>query len=90
MGLKMQDGSEGLLGMAEVKSVSLLLSHVLCHIITVIILKRSVKLTRGPAWHSWLIGNQRKDCSVLWVSSGQREDSGGKGQDLDETETSAT
>lgn len=72
MGLKMQDGSEGLPGMAEVKSLSSLVSHVLCRVITVTILKRSVTLTCGTAWCSWLLwGIKGKAAEFFGLAQGR-------------------
>lgn len=88
MGLKMKDGGEGSPGMAEVKSISSLLSRdVLCHCC-----HDPQTFSKTPWWNSMALmvalGHRRKGCRVLWAGSGWREDSRSRMQDPDELDFS--
>jgi len=74
----------------RLKTTSSDLSHVLGCLNTVITLRPTVNsLMRNHIVLRYALGNPRKGCRVLWVSSKCREDSSGRRRDPAETEHSA-
>lgn len=83
MDLKMNDGDDELPRMAEVKSISSLLSHILCCVTAVLVLRPSEKLTRvgQHGIQGCFVGSKKRLQASLGLLGAERRLSTGRGRD---------